>query len=129
MAGHVDAAAALIQQFATNGCIVADPQAAATKLGALIQGGPSNLTVIADFDRTLTGAKSASAHQVVAGVLSEPFRDVERRLHQPELPREAVEADGARLARHAGVKEALVAHTLLDCSLVQRATPARCEHV
>ena len=86
MAAHLDAAAALIQQFATNGCIVADPQAAATKLGALIQGGPSNLTVIADFDRTLTGAKSASAHQVVAGVLSEPFRDVERRLFAHYYP-------------------------------------------
>ncbi len=61
MAAHLDAAAALVQQFATNGCIIADPQSAATKLGALIQGGPSNLTVIADFDRTLTGAKSASA--------------------------------------------------------------------
>ena len=78
MAAHLDAAAALIQQFTSAGCIVADPQATAAKLSALIQGGPSNLTVIADFDRTLTGAKSASAHQVVAGVLSEPFRDVER---------------------------------------------------
>ena len=86
MAAHVDAAAALIQQFASAGCIVADPQAAATKLGALIRGGPTNLTVIADFDRTLTGAKSASAHQVVAGVLSEPFRDVERRLFAHYYP-------------------------------------------
>jgi HAD superfamily hydrolase (TIGR01544 family) len=86
MAAHLDAAAALVQQFATNGCIVADPQATTTKLGALIQGGPSNLTVIADFDRTLTGAKSASAHQVVAGVLSEPFRDVERRLFAHYYP-------------------------------------------
>ncbi len=86
MAAHLDAAAALIQQFTTNGCIVADPQATANKLSALIQGGPSNLTVIADFDRTLTGAKSASAHQVVAGVLSEPFRDVERRLFAHYYP-------------------------------------------
>ena len=86
MAAHLDAAAALVQQFASAGCIVADPQAAATKLGALIRGGPSNLTVIADFDRTLTGAKSASAHQVVAGVLSEPFRDVERRLFAHYYP-------------------------------------------
>ena len=56
MAAQLDAAAALVQQFASAGCIIADPQATATKLGALIRGGPSNLTVIADFDRTLTGA-------------------------------------------------------------------------
>ena len=55
-----------------------------TKLSALIAAVPE-LTVIADFDRTLTGAKSASAHRVVAGVLSEPFRDVDASF-RPLLP-------------------------------------------
>lgn len=87
MAAQLDAAASqLVQRFVSAGCIVADAQGCATKLSALIAGGPSNLTVIADFDRTLTGAKSVSAHQVVAGVLSEPFRDVERRLFAHYYP-------------------------------------------
>lgn len=38
------------------------------KLSVLLAGGTSNLAIVADFDRTMSGAKSLSAHGVLERV-------------------------------------------------------------
>ena len=76
----------VVAQLLCDGHGIADVEACTAKLAALIAGGAGKLTVVADFDRTLTTADSASAHGVLAKALPDAFQKTEKELFAHYYP-------------------------------------------
>ncbi|KAH8058374.1 pyrimidine 5'-nucleotidase-like protein [Aureococcus anophagefferens] len=76
----------VVARLLCDGHGIADVEACTAKLAALIAGGAGKLTVVADFDRTLTTADSASAHGVLAKALPDAFQKTEKELFAHYYP-------------------------------------------
>ena len=65
----------LIQKMTEHGVLMKNPSMTASKLSRFVASGPQALAVTTDFDRTMTGANSVSAHGVIecADVLSSAY--------------------------------------------------------
>lgn len=83
---ELSAAKKLVAKMLCEGCVIGDVDGLTRKLERVICGGGDELSVIADFDRTLTSAASASAHGVVAKVLPESFIEFEKELFAHYYP-------------------------------------------
>ncbi|KAH8073640.1 pyrimidine 5'-nucleotidase-like protein [Aureococcus anophagefferens] len=93
----------VVARLLCDGHGIADVEACTAKLAALIAGGAGKLTVVADFDRTLTTADSASAHGVLAKALPDAQK-TEKELFAHYYPIEGPgHAAGEENSAHDGV--------------------------